>query len=152
MSAIVPSGTSRSMRVELGPVSSASARAWIEYATDVLAYLRTVADPRLAPRVLDAFESFLDEWRPIATRPEAFRWTSDDAPERVQYLVNALYLAGTIVEDEAAHGRVSLRPAIADEFHVQLVRQLLDALERQSTADAHFVHEIRDLWSVARRQ
>ena len=93
------------MRVELGPVSSASAQAWISYATDMLVLLRTLPEQPLAPRVLDAFESLIDEWRPIAQGVAPFRWSTEEKPERVQYLLNALYVAGTVVEHEAASGR-----------------------------------------------
>jgi len=68
-----------------------------------------------------------------------------------QYLLNALYVAGTIVEHEAASGRAQLRPTTADEFHIVLVREVLDALEHESEADAHFVQEMRNVWGIARR-
>ena len=139
------------MRVELGPVSASSAQAWITYATDVLALLRTLPEQPLAPRVLDAFASLIDEWRPIAQGAAPFRWSSEEKPERAQYLLNALYVAGTIVEHEAASGRAQLRPATADEFHIVLVREVLDALAHESEADAHFVQEMRNVWGIARR-
>ena len=139
------------MRFELGPVSSASAQAWIAYATDMLVVLRTLPEPPLAPRVLDAFASLIDEWRPIAQGANPFRWSTEERPERAQYLINALYVAGTVVEHEAAFGRAHLRPAMADEFHIVLVREVLDALEHESEADAHFVQEMRNVWGIARR-
>ena len=139
------------MRFELGPVSSASAQAWLAYATDVLALLRTLPEQQLAPGVLDAFASLIDEWRPIAQRAAPFRWSTEERPERAQYLINALYVAGTIVEHEAASGHAQLRPAAADEFHVVLVREVLAALEHESEADAHFVQEMRNVWGIARR-
>ena len=139
------------MRIELGPVSSDSAKAWIGYAIDTLALLRAHPDARLSPHALDGFASLLEEWQPIAASGRPFRWSSDERPERVQYLVHALYVAGTIIEHEAASGRARLRPAAADEFHVQLVREALDALEHESDADAQFVEQLRNLWGVARR-
>lgn len=113
--------------------------------------LRELPDEELSPRLLDAFAALLDEWRPIARRAEPFRWSSDETPERVQYLLNALYVAGTLIEREAAAGRVLLRPAAAAEFHVVLVLEVLAALERESEADAHFVQEMRNIWGIARR-
>ncbi|MGO9873543.1 MAG: hypothetical protein ACLPVY_07060 [Acidimicrobiia bacterium] len=138
------------VHIELGPVSSASAQAWISYATDVLAVLRAVPEQHLPRPALDVFASLLDEWRPIAQRPIPFRWSSEQQPERVQYLLNALYVAGTLIEREAASGRAHLRPAAADEFHVLLVRETLDALERESEADAQFVEQMRNIWRIAR--
>ena len=140
-----------SVRIEIGPVSSASAQAWIDYATDMLAMLRALPDEPLPPNALDGFASLLEEWRPIAARPEPFRWSSDEPPERAQYLLKALYIAGTLIEREAASGRARLRPAAADEFHVVLVRESLEALEHQSSADAQFVEQMRNVWGTARR-
>jgi hypothetical protein len=139
------------MHVEVGPVSSASAQAWIAYATDMLALLRTLPEQPLPPHALDAFASLLDEWRPIAQRAEPFRWSSEEKPERAQYLLNALYRAGTLIESEAASGRARLRPVTADEFHILLIHEVLDALEHESDADAHFVQEMRNVWGIARR-
>jgi hypothetical protein len=139
------------VRIELGPVSSDSAKAWISYATDALALLRAHPDAQLPPHALDAFDALLREWRPIADSGKPFRWSSDEPPERVQYLVNALYVAGTMVEREAASGRARRRPAAADAFHVSLVHEVLDALEHESSADAQFVEQMRNVWGVARR-
>ena len=139
------------MHIEVGPVLSASARAWITYATDMLALLRALPEHQLPKPALDAFASLLDEWRPNVERAEPFRWSSEEQPERVQYLLNALYIAGTLIEREAASGRARLRPAGADEFHVVLVHEALDALEHESDADAQFVEQMRNVWDIARR-
>jgi hypothetical protein len=139
------------MRIEVGPVSSASARAWIAYATEMLSMLQALPEQELGPGVLNAFGSLLDEWRPIAQRDKPFRWSSKETPERAEYLLKALYVAGTLIEREAAAGRAYLRPAAADEFHVVLVHEVLDALEHESDADAHFVQEMRNVWGTARR-
>jgi hypothetical protein len=138
------------VRVEIGPVACVSARAWVAYATDPLAVLRELHDPSLPEPVLDAFAALLDAWRPIAASMEPFRWSGDEAPERVKYLLHGLYLAGEVTESEAAAGRARLRPAVADEFHFVLVREILDALEHESDTDAHFVREMRDVWGIAR--
>ena len=139
------------MQVEIGPVSSASARAWMAYATKMLAVLRALPEPQLPPQALDGFESLLDEWRPIVESDKPFRWSADEDPERAKYLLNALYRAGTIIRAEAASGHAQFRPQAADEFHVLLVQEVLDALERESEADAQFVDGLRSAWEIARR-
>jgi hypothetical protein len=139
------------VHVDLGPVSTQSARAWISYATDMLTVLRALPDDQLPSHALDGFASLLNEWRPIADRGKPFRWSSEQPPERVQYLVNALYVAGTMIEQEAASGQARLRPTSADEFHVLLVRGALSALEHESNADAQFVEQMRNVWGIARR-
>ena len=135
----------------MGPVSPASARAWIRYAGETLTELRDLPHIEAVAGALDAFAALLDEWRPIAERGEPFRWVSEQPAERVKYLVNALYWTGTIVEREAAAGRAHLRPPETDEFHVVLVHAALTALEQESDGDAHFVAELRGLWGVAGR-
>jgi hypothetical protein len=139
------------VHIAVGPVSSDSAQAWISYATDTLALLRALPEEQLPRHALDGFASLLDEWRRIARHAGQFRWSSEERPERVQYLLNALYVAGTLIEREAASGRARLRPPEADEFHVVLVREALDALEHESDADAQFVAQMRNVWSIARR-
>ena len=86
----------------------------------------------------------------IAAELDSFRWEGDEDPERVKYLLYGLYTAGLATEREAARGHAYLRPAVADEFHFVLVREVLEALEHESDADAHFVKELRDVWGVAR--
>jgi hypothetical protein len=108
--------------------------------------LRALPEEQLPSHALDGFAALLSEWRPIAESGKPFRWSSDEEPERVQYLLNALYVAGTMIEAEAASGRARLRPALADEFHVLLVRETLGALEHESGADAQFVEQIRNVW------
>jgi hypothetical protein len=139
------------VRVDLGPVSTESAQAWISYATDTLTLLRALPEDQVPSHALDGFASLLNEWRPIAERGKPFRWSSNEQPERVQYLLNALYVAGTVIEQEAASGRARLRPASADEFHVLLVREALGALEHESSTDAQFVEQMRNVWEIARR-
>jgi hypothetical protein len=139
------------VQVDVGPVSRDSARAWIAYATETVAELRDRPGTDLIAGALDAFAAQLDEWRSVAARDEPFRWVGDAPAEWVQYLLNALYWTGTIVEREASAGRARLRPPEADEFHVVLVHAALNALEHESEADAHFVEELRGVWGIARR-
>jgi hypothetical protein len=116
----------------------------------MLAVLKELHDPSLPAPVLHGFAGLLDAWRPIAAGLEPFHWSGDVPAERVQYLLRGLYLSGEVVEREAAAGRARLRPAVADEFHLVLVREVLDALEHESDADAHFVRELRNVWRIAR--
>jgi hypothetical protein len=138
------------LRIELGPVSAVSAQAWVNYATDMLALLRSLPEEQIPAHALDGFASLLEEWRPIAAHDDPFRWSGEVPPERVRYLLNALYVAGTLIEREAGTGRAPLRPALADEFHVVVVREVLAALEAESRSDAQFVEQMRNVWDVAR--
>jgi hypothetical protein len=139
------------MYIEIGPVSAASARAWIAYATEMVALLRALPEPHLPAPALEGFVELLDEWRPLADHEEAFRWSGDTDPARAKFLLNSLYRAGLIIEAEAEAGHATLRPAAADEFHFLLVHEVLEALEKESEADAQFVEGLRSVWGVARR-
>ncbi len=141
------------MHVEIGPVSRASARAWFDYATDALAELRAAHPGTVPASALDRFGSLLVEWRECAdaTDPAGpFHWDTDEPPERVEFLMKALYTAGLEIERGAAEGTMTLRPAAADEFHIVMVQQVLATLERQDRSNAEFVESLRNEWTIAR--
>jgi hypothetical protein len=138
--------------IEIGPVSRASARAWLDYATIALAELRASDTPRVPERALDRFAQLLGQWRRAANRKGPFHWSTDEPPEKVEFLMNALYSAGVEIERGAAEGRMTLRPPAADEFHIVMVQQVLDTLAHQSRSNAEFVESLRNDWSIARKQ
>jgi hypothetical protein len=149
-----PARDHRSMRVDIGPVPLTSAEAWLDYAAGVVRELR-VAPRAVTSDVIDAFTSYLDEWRATAVHASAsgekvFRWSGDANPENVEYLVFALYRLGTRLTEEEDIGTREPRPAAATKFHVVLVRSLLAALECQGEAEAHFVRQLREVWGPAR--
>jgi hypothetical protein len=142
------------MRVEIGPVPLESARSWIDYATTVIDELR--AEPRTVapPDVLEAFSAYLDDWRTAADNDaarhaEVFRWTGDASPDKVEYLVFALYRLGVRLTTEEERGLRAPRPPQAARFHGVLVRSVLGALEREGGAEAHFVAQLREVWEPA---
>jgi hypothetical protein len=141
------------MRVEIGPVPIDSAEAWLGYAADVIAELRT--RPRsVSPEVLDAFSRYVAEWTSTAGAEAArhdpvFRWSGDAMPETVEYLVFALYKLGVQLTAEEDSGERPPRPAAADRFHTVLVRSVLGALECQGEAEAQFVNQLREVWQPA---
>lgn len=140
------------VRVEIGPVSRASARAWFDYATEALADLRAAHAGTVPASALDRFGSLLVEWQACAdAAPDApFHWETDEPPERVEFLMKALYTAGLEIERGAVEGTMTLRPAAADEFHLVMVQQVLATLERQDRSNAEFVESLRNEWTIAR--
>ena len=73
-------------------------------------------------------------------------------PEKVEFLIRALYEAGLVIERESEAKRARLRPAEADEFHVVLVECVLEPRSRPgSGSNAEFVESLRDEWDIARR-
>jgi hypothetical protein len=142
------------MRVEIGPVPLANAQSWIDYATGIVRELR--AEPRTVapPDVLEAFSSYLDDWQATADAEAArhdavFRWTGDASPDKVEYLVFALYRLGLRLTNEEDRGLRAPRPPAAAKFHGVLVRSVLAALEREGEGEAHFVAQLREVWQPA---
>jgi hypothetical protein len=137
--------------IEIGPVSRASARAWLDYATIAVGELRASETPRVPDRAIDRFAELLDEWRTVAARKGPFHWSTDEPPEKVEFLMKALYSAGLEIERGASEGRMTLRPPAADEFHIVMVQQVLDTLAHQGRSNAEFVQGLRNDWLIARK-
>ena len=138
------------MKIEIGPVARASALAWLDYASVAIADLRRVAPKTLTPSAIDGFESLIAQWRIAAAQSGPFHWQTDESPERVEFLMKALYQAGLEIEDGIQHHGMRLRPATADEFHIVLVRQVLDTLRLEGRSNAEFVESLRNDWHIAR--
>lgn len=138
------------MQVEIGPVPSKAALAWLDYADGVLRELDR--DDRGIPAGARAeFRRLTAEWRAAAQADPTFRWTGNPDPAHVEFLVLSLYRLGTRLSDEEREGRRELRPPEARRFHVVLVQSVLDALERQGVSEAQFVAQLREQWEPARR-
>jgi len=138
--------------VEIGPVSCKSARAWLDYATVAIGELRASEDPKVPPAALARFEDLVRQWRVAAARRGPFHWSTDEPPERIEFLMNALYAAGLEIERGAADGTMTLRPPEADEFHIVMVQQVLDTLALQGGSNAEFVESLRNDWIIARKR
>jgi hypothetical protein len=139
------------VKIEIGPVSRSSALAWLDYGTDAIADLRRVAPTTIASSAIDGFETLIDAWRAAAAAPGPFHWETEETPERVEYLMKALYMAGLEIEQGIELHGMKLRPTAADEFHIVLVRQVLDTLATEGRSNAEFVESLRNEWLIARR-
>ena len=138
------------MKVEIGPVSRASALAWLDYGEEAVAHFRRVTPQSVSSSAIDGFEELLTAWRIAARPPGPFHWETDEPPERVEYLMKALYSAGLEIEEGVERHSIGLRPAEADEFHMVVVRQVLDTLAQQGRSNAEFVESLRNEWRIAR--
>ena len=139
------------MKIEVGPVSRASALAWLDYAMAALADLRRVGPTSVSATAIDGFDALITTWRLAAKRPGPFHWETHEPAERVEYLMKALYMAGLEIERGVETHGMQLRPKEADEFHFVLVRQVLDTLALEGRSSAEFVESIRNEWLIARR-
>jgi hypothetical protein len=131
------------VHVEVGPVSSASVRAWVAFAREVLA-----GDARgeIADDVRTTFDELLREWDRLARKGPTFRWDADVPGEQVEYLVHGFFRIASRLADEAeARGR-RIAPEEGDSFYAALVTGLLAALDSESAATAEFAAYLRSFW------
>ena len=140
------------MRLEIGPVAPASAVAWMDWADRVFGELRNEPPTAvsLPTAVFDDVGSYLAQWMPqTRTIDTPFRWHAEIDPDRLEYLVHALFNLDTQLLAEAERGERSSSPAEGRTFYLVLVRALLHALETESSGRAAFVDQIRSSWPSA---
>lgn len=129
------------MHVVVGPASSESATAFVDYASSVLD--RDVAE--LPADVVHPFRRYLAEWRNLASVGTAFEWDTEVPAETAEYLVLAFYrMAKRLAEAAATAGPAA--PPAADEFYRLLVTALLDGLVAEGHASAEFAEHLRSFW------
>jgi hypothetical protein len=134
------------MHVELGPLPSSSASAWVRYAREVLVTPRAHDAETLPDGVREGFERYLNEWDKAASAGPSFRWATDVDPELVEYLVHAFYRVAVRLSEEAERRGGKLAPPEGDLFYETLVRALLDAMSRETPAAAEFADHLRAFW------
>jgi hypothetical protein len=139
------------MLVEIGPVPSQSALAYVAFCRDRLA--EVVADPgdlasALTPELLASFAAGLESWELVARTGPVFLWSLDIEVAQVEYQFVAfvrIVLGGDPVgrTSESANDReVELRRP----FRVALVNGTLAALEREGQGSAALAAELRAQW------
>ena len=139
------------MLLELGPVPSPSAIAYVEFCRYRLA--EVVADPgdlatTLTPDVVDLFTGLLDRWQRIAEAGPVFAWAQEINVESLEYHFVAfvrVVLGGDPIgrTSESADDReVELRRP----FRVALVNGILIALEGEGQGSAALAAELRAQW------
>ncbi len=131
------------MHVAVGPVSSASALAFIGYARDVIE--RGAPANQLPADVAAAFTSYLDEWEGLARTGRDFTWETTVAVEVAEYLVHAFYRLAQRLE-EAARARGPAAPPEGRSFYRMLVDGLLDGMAGEGASAAEFAEHLRSFW------
>ena len=139
------------MFVEIGPVPSESALAYVAFCRARLA--EVAADPgdlasTLTPDLLETLRQGLDDWERLARKRPVFLWSQDIEVEQVEYRFVAfvrIVLGGDPIgrTSESAHDHdVELRRP----FRVALVNGTLAALEREGPGSAALAAELRAQW------
>lgn len=139
------------MLVEVGPVPSESAIAYVAFCRERLA--EVVADPgdlagTLTPDVVALFEGLLDHWEAIARSGPVFDWSEDLPVEAVEYhfvaFVRVVLLGDPIGRTSERAGDAAAQ--VRRPFRVALVNGLLVALEREGSGSAALAAELRAQW------
>jgi hypothetical protein len=134
------------MDVRIGPVSAASATAWVRYAEQVLASGPGGEVPAVDPDTVAEFRRYLTAWDDHAAHHgDPFVWSGTIEPERLEYLTHSF---ARIVDHLAAmanrHG--AAQPAEGEEFYQALVISIIDALAQEGNATGEFSEQLRDRW------
>jgi hypothetical protein len=132
------------VQVEVGPLPSASARAWLRYARRVLDEVKTGAFSVPSDVVVE-FERYLDEWDEAAAS-DTFRWEGQADPAVVEYLLHAWFNLAKAQSRRIDAGEASRRPPEGAPFYNRLVEALLDALAAEGRAGSAFAEELRTDW------
>jgi hypothetical protein len=139
------------MLVEIGPVPSQSALAYVAFCRERLA--EVAADPgdlalTLTPDLLASFRALLDSWERIARADPVFVWSFETEVANVEYQFVAfvrIVLGGDPIgrtSESADDPEVELRRP----FRVALVNGNLTALEREGPGSAALAAELRAQW------
>jgi hypothetical protein len=147
---MAPAGiVSAPMHVELGPLPSASALTWVDYARAVLSAGHALVDEAmvdLPPDVRSAFDGYLNDWRAAAREDEVFTWSADVPAEWAEYLLLAFYRLAQRLSKAAEARGVELAPPEGRAFYLELVNRLLDALAQSGESGAEFADHLRSFW------
>lgn len=130
----------------IGPVSSASALAWLDYADDVLDELGAMAPGECftTPEVLEIFRSYVDSWR-AAVAGDEMVWERDIPPEQVEYHMHAFQRVAEVL-DRRAGEQGTASPPEGEDFYAAILQGVLSALDAEGPASAAFAEHLSEFW------
>jgi hypothetical protein len=129
--------------VELGPVPSASALAWVAYARGVLE--SSQADD-LPANVRNEFKTFLSGVERRAHTCVEMRWSTHTSHEELTFVVHAFHRLAVQLNSSDERRRATRMPQAARPFYRVLVRGVLGALASECTASASFAEQLASFW------
>ena len=124
------------VRVEFGPVPSASALAWIEDARLVLQGVRAAGDALpvvLPPDIEAAFIGYLDAWEARAAASDQFFWSDEVDVEQARHLAVYFFSLVSIDDDTWAAYGLPFTSEAAKPFIEALTTAVTDALAEADT-------------------
>lgn len=141
------------MKICVGPVASASARAWTEWAREMLAALRVAPVTSGLPcEVLDNIHSYLDAWAHTANLDGdgAFRWRAATREGRAISTARSVGLAGSSLPVSVAQSVVSHHIAALEAEHgITLIDRNSRPVRLAPAGEASRPHAAEVLGSVA---
>ena len=134
------------MRVVIGPVSVASATAWLDYADDVIGELAAMAPGECftTPEVLEVFRTYVTSWREAAVGTEMV-WERDIPAEQVEYDMHAFQRVAEVLAKRAEE-RGQSAPPEGEDFYLALLHGVLAALEAEGPSSAAFAKHLSEFW------
>ncbi|HEV7887955.1 MAG TPA: hypothetical protein VGO92_10375 [Acidimicrobiales bacterium] len=130
------------MQVQLGPLPSDSAQAWLDYAKGVVG----AALKQLPIQVAAQFSAYLEEWSEAAAEGEVFLWEGKAEPEEVEYLLHAWFNLAQALVAERGPDAGPPGPPEGRVFYNGLVNGLLGALRKENRATAEFADHLAPFW------
>jgi hypothetical protein len=127
------------VHVEVGPLPSASALAWLAYAKSVLAERQR----SLPVQIVASFVGYLEEWREAAEKGDVFHWEGKAEPEEVEYLLHAWHKFATQRQEE---GNAVGGPEEGRQFYNAVVVSLLQALRAENASTAELADQLAEFW------
>ena len=134
------------MRVVIGPVSVASATAWLDYADGVIDELSAMAPAECftTPEVLAVFRGYVTSWRAEAVGTSMV-WERDIPAEQVEYHVHAFQRVAEVLAARAEQ-QGSAAPPEGEDFYLALLSGVLSALEAEGPSSAAFAKHLSEFW------
>lgn len=130
----------------IGPVSAASALAWLDYADDVLDELGAMAPGECfaTPEVIEVFRTYVGSWRASAAGAELL-WERDIPAEEVEYHMHAFQRVAEVLDQRAATEGTAAPPE-GEDFYAAILQGVLTALEAEGAASAAFAEHLAEFW------
>jgi hypothetical protein len=132
--------------VVIGPVSVASADAWLDYADEVIDDLAAMAPGECftTPEVLEVFRAYVRSWRSAAVGTD-FLWEREIPPEQVEYDMHAFQRVAEVLARRAEE-QGDAAPPEGEDFYAALLRGVLSALEAEGPSSAAFAEHLSEFW------
>lgn len=126
------------MRIVIGPVSSAAARAWTEHTLDNLSIVRRsrhVLPFRFPVEIADVFAALLLDWHRVADRGPVFVWEADMEEAQVRMLVQYWANLDSLTDHHLDLMGITWSPPEAKDFFDALATGVAAAFEAAGTPE-----------------